>query len=98
MRKRMSDNQRKRKVLLFELDSGTPVYYGDVLYHPDRRRVGWYCKAEFMPNDDGDTVTVRAEASAVPTVLISELLEEPPIDRRCHACGQILPNINKETQ
>lgn len=77
--------------LLFHLSDGTPVYKGDILYHPDRYNVGWYCIAQFEPNGD-KTVTVRSPNGAVPTVFISSLSKEPPIEKRCKTCGQLLPN------
>lgn len=76
---------------LFFLSDKTPVYSGDVLYHPDSIRVGWYCIAEFSPDND-ERVTVRSPNGAVPTVLISDLKKEPPAPPfRCSKCGQILP-------
>jgi hypothetical protein len=79
------------KTLLFHLHDGTPVFKGDILYHPDKRRVGWYCVAEFEPN--GEYVTVRSPEGAVPTILISELRKEPPPEPiRCTQCGQLLPH------
>lgn len=78
---------------LFLLDDGEPVYYKDVLWHPDKLRVGWYCIAEFEPI--GEYVTVRSDNGAVPTVLISELRKEPPEEhKRCSKCGQLLPKEN----
>jgi hypothetical protein len=79
---------------LFTLDSGTPVFYGDVLWHPDRKRVGWYCYAEFEPKELGSPfVTVRSDNGAVPEVYISELRKEPPPEpKRCSKCGQLLPD------
>jgi len=71
-----TEEQRKRKQPLFSLSDGTPVFYGDALWHPDRRRVGWVCTAEFTPG--GDSVTVRSTNGAVPTVLVSELRKAPP--------------------
>ena len=53
-----------------------PVFRGDIIWHPDRRKVGWYCIAEF-PENHG-SVVVRAEGGGVPTVLVSELRLEPP--------------------
>ena len=73
-------------VYLFTLLDGTKVYKGDVLYHPDRRKVGWCCFAKFKPN--GDMVTVRSDNGAVPTVRISELLKEPRELKWCRTCGQ----------
>lgn len=35
------------KKTLFRLKDGTPVFDGDILYHPDRRNVGWYCIAHW---------------------------------------------------
>ncbi len=81
----------KEKEQLFTLDDGTPVFYGDILYHPDRRRVGWYCIAQFRQKEGLDTVTVCCDNGAVPTVLISELKTESPIEKRCSQCGQLLP-------
>ena len=79
-----------RKPLFYLLDN-TPVYEGDVLYHPDPIKVGWYCKAEFEP-DNVEYVTVRSPNGAVPTVLISNLRKEPPAPpARCSKCGQLLP-------
>lgn len=73
---------------LFRLSDGTEVFEGDILYHPDIRRVGWACKAEFEPT--GEMVTVRSPNGAVPTVAISELRREPPlVPKRCSQCGRI---------
>lgn len=81
---------RDRRKPLFELSDGTEVFYGDVLWHPDLRRVGWCCRAEFEP--EGDTVTVRSPNGAVPSVFISELRKTPPSpSERCMTCGQLLP-------
>jgi len=80
----------KKPEHLFDLADGTHVRYGDILYHPDRRNVGWYCIAEFKPSDH-ETVTVRAPNGAVPHVKISELRKNPPVVRRCKTCNQILP-------
>jgi len=86
--------QKYRQDILFKLKDGTPVYYGDILWHPDRRRVGWACRAEFSPQ--GKMVTVRALNGAVPHVAVSELRSEPPPERRrCRACGQTLPQPEK---
>lgn len=74
--------KRNRQEPIFYLLDGTPVKYGDVLWHPDRCRAGWCCIAEFEPDTiDAKMVTVRAEGpnGAVPTVLISELCKEPPV-------------------
>jgi hypothetical protein len=82
--------QHTKKKLLFYLSDGTPVYKGDVLWHPNRSRVGWACVAEFPPT--GPMVTVRSiPAGAVPIVLISELRKEPPEQTyrpRCPTCGK----------
>ena len=87
----MTEKQRNRLEPLFKLDDGTQVFYGDVLWHPDERRVGWCCKAEFIP--ENDHVTVRSTNGAVPHVFISELRKEPPgLPKKCKTCGQILPN------
>jgi len=75
---------------LFSLADGTSVYYGDVLYHPDAKKVGWYCTAEFKPSSDY-IVTVRSPCGAVPSVKIADLRKEPPIVRRCKTCNQLLP-------
>lgn len=81
---------------LFRLSDGTPVYYGDILWHPNRTGVGWYCVAEFKPKGD-DLVTVRSPNGAVPTVRLSELMAEPPKPRpRCRICGQFLPICRDE--
>ena len=78
---------------LFNLRDGTPVIKGDILFHPDRERVGWYCIAEFKPDiDDSQFVTVRSPNGAVQESLIRDLRSEPPPSQtRCHMCGQILP-------
>ena len=41
---------------LFHLVDKSPVFRGDILYHPDRDRVGWYCVAEFEPEAGGEDV------------------------------------------
>jgi hypothetical protein len=75
---------------LFFLIDNTPVYEGDVLYHPDSINVGWYCVAEFAPDDE--YVTVRSPNGAVPTVRIDDLRKQPPAPpARCSKCGQFLP-------
>ena len=75
---------------LFHLVTGEPVFYGDILWHPDRYKVGWCCKAEFEPKNG--YVTVRALNGAVPKVKVSELRKEPPEEpKRCDKCGQLLP-------
>lgn len=81
---------------LFHLCTGEPVYRGDVLWHPDHVNVGWWCKAEFRP-DEGDTVyvVVRSPNGAVPTVRIADLRKEPPHVRKCSLCGQTLPNAKE---
>jgi len=74
---------------LFKLLDGTKIYYGDVLWHPDKQR-GWFCRAEF--ESEGDVVTVRSPNGAVPTVYISELRKKPPPEpKRCEMCNQLLP-------
>lgn len=78
--------------ILFKPTDGTEVRYGDILYHPDRRRVGWYCKAEFEPGPHCDEVRVCSGSGAVSMVFISELCKEPPIER-CRSCGQLLPVV-----
>ncbi len=84
------DKYDNNKEFLFNLNDGTPVNYGDILWHPDRRQVGWFCKAEFHPSCGW--VTVRTDNGAVPQVLVSELRKEPPSEpKRCNECGQILP-------
>jgi len=75
---------------LFELSDGTEVFKGDILYHPDNYRVGWYCKAYFKPRDS-EYVTVTSTNGAVPTVLIADLRKEPPEVKRCRLCNQLLP-------
>lgn len=85
----------KEPEYLFNLADGTPVRKGDILFHPDRRRVGWYCVAEFKPSNDNTTVTVRAPNGAVPHVKVSELKRNPPVVRRCKTCNQILPERRK---
>lgn len=86
---------RDNSEALFKLDDGTPCFYGDILYHPDRRRVGWYCVAEFPAKPDSDMVTVRSDCGAVPVVFISELRRGPPIEVRCERCGQLLPKMSE---
>jgi hypothetical protein len=84
-----TEEQRKRKVPLFNLVDGTPVYFGDVLWHPDRRCVGWYCVANFALDGDGeDSVTVNSPNGAVPTVLIEDLRRVPPVYEQvtCPTC------------
>ena len=78
---------------LFTLRDGTMVFKGDILFHPDRERVGWYCIAEFKPDvDNSQFVTVRSPNGAVPIVLIRDLKREPPPpNTRCRLCGQLLP-------
>ena len=75
---------------LFTLADSTKVYRGDVLYHPDRRKVGWHCVADFKP--EADLVTVRTDNGAVPTVRICELMKEPPELKWCRTCGQRIPS------
>ncbi len=91
---KMTEKQRNRLDPIFRLINGTNVYYGDVLWHPDNRRVGWCCLAKFLPESEL-YVTVRSPNGAVPTVRISELRKEPPvIPKRCKCCGQLLPKEN----
>ena len=76
---------------LFHLVDKSPVFRGDILYHPDRDRVGWYCVAEFEPEAGGEDVRVRTPNGAVPIVSIDQLQREPPVLARCSKCGQVLP-------
>jgi hypothetical protein len=80
---------RNRKVPLFQLGDGTDVFYGDVLWHPDKRRVGWCCIANFYPHEGSDVVTVNSPNGAVPTVKIAELRRTPPnlAYRECPTCN-----------
>ena len=81
---------RENQNELFRLSDGTPVFKGEILWHPDSNKVGWYCIAEFPP--EGAMVTVRSPNGAVPTVYISELRKKPPPPpRRCPTCDQLLP-------
>ena len=66
------------KTPLFHLEDGSPVFFGDVLWHPDRRRVGWCCIARFTPDNNGQTVTVNSPNGAVPNVEIKDLKRKPP--------------------
>ena len=77
------------KEILFHLSDGSPVLKGDVLWHPDRRNVGWCCFAQGKPN--GGFAVVRSDNGAVPTVCISKLRREPPEPKRCSKCHQLLP-------
>jgi hypothetical protein len=79
---------------LFYLLDGTPVFKGEILYHPDPVKVGWYCKAEFEVRESG-YVTVRSPNGAVPTVRIADLRKEPPQAKRCSKCCQLLPEKAK---
>ena len=72
------EEYKNRKTPLFHLADGTPVFFDDVLWHPDRRRVGWCCIARFTVDPNGETVTVNSPNGAVPKVRISELRREPP--------------------
>lgn len=81
---------RNRRLPLFQLEDGTEVFYGDVLWHPDKGRVGWCCKAEFRARNE--RVTVRSPNGAVPNVAVADLRKEPPRPPpRCSECGQFLP-------
>lgn len=80
------------KEVIFHLQDGTPVHKGDILYHPDRVLVGWYCMAQFKPEEDSEFVVVRSPNGAVPMVKIADLKSEPPLpQKRCRTCGQLLP-------
>ena len=81
---------KDRQVSLFQLIDGTDVFYGDILWHPDSRNVGWYCTAEYSVNNFG-YATVRSPNGAVPSVDITELRRmPPPPPPRCSECGQLL--------
>ncbi len=73
---------------LFEVD-GRPVYYGNILFHPDKNRTGGRVTAIFDA-EGGDCVTVGSLNGAVPTVEIDELSwnENAVPDRYCPMCGQ----------
>lgn len=73
--------------ILFKVD-GRPVYYGNVLYHPDKNKTGGRVTAEYEA--EGDYVTVRSYNQAVPTVKIEELCwnEQAMPERYCPTCGQ----------
>lgn len=64
------------------LVEGKPVYRDDVLYHQDVYRTGGRVSAEFKPC--GDTVTVRSDNGAVPSVKVKDLswtIHQDTIDR-----------------
>jgi len=73
--------------ILFTVD-GRPVYYGNILFHPDKSRTGGRVKAIFEP--EGDSVTVQSDNGAVPTVWIDELCwnEDAIPERYCPLCGK----------
>lgn len=66
---------------LFHLYDGSPVHLGERLHiAPDYlNQAGATCTAEFR-SDGCDTVTVRSEGGAVPTVPIWALSREPHPD------------------
>lgn len=74
---------------LFRLSDGSSVFEGDILFHPDHDKVGWYCVANFKAQDKA--VTVTSPNGAVRTVLVSELRREPQKRKLyCDTCGQRL--------
>ena len=77
---------------LFVLKDGTEVKRGGILFHPDCRQVGWYRTAEFRADANG-RVTVRSPNGAVPTVFVGDLRSQPPVEKRCSKCGQLLPKV-----
>lgn len=84
----------EERTILFTLTDGTKVYRGDILYHPDARKVGWYCMANF-PSSTNYSVTVTSPNGAVPTVLVADLRRNPPAPpERCKTCGQLLPDLS----
>lgn len=95
---RPTDKQRQRLEPIFFLSDGSPVKLGDVLWHPDERKVGWCCIANFPPRFPGaPSVTVNSPNGAVPHVLISELRRRPPPPpKRCRTCGQLLPEDHND--
>jgi len=88
------ESYRDRRVPLFYLADGSPVYFRDVLWHPDRRRVGWCCIANFTVDANDETVTVNSPNGAVPNVFIKDLRRESPEEisitcPTCHGMGRI---------
>ena len=75
---------------LFIVD-GRPVYYGNILFHPDKNKTGGRVTAHFEA--EGDYVTVVSDNGAVPTVMIDELCwnENAIPERYCSMCGQEKP-------
>jgi len=73
--------------ILFSVDK-RPVYYGNILFHPDKSRTGGKVTAHFEAK--GGLVTVVSENGAVPTVEIDELCwnEEAISERYCPMCGK----------
>jgi len=72
---------------LFKVD-GRPVYYGNILFHPNQWKTGGRVTAEYKA--EGDFVTVRSNNGAVPIVRVDELCwnEQAIPDRYCSMCGQ----------
>jgi len=73
--------------ILFKVN-GRPVYYGNILFHPDKHRTGDRVTAHFEA--EGDCVTVVSDNGAVPTVMIDELCwnENVISERYCPMCGK----------